>query len=1559
MNFIYSYIKLYYPMDQKLLAALNNLSEGLEAIAAALSSSGNDNKSATTEALQKGDFITEIKEINVGVKQLIQDSKQILKNQETIISLSKKKSSGDKKSDFEKAGGDPKKESELKKGVGTILLIAVAVLAIGMAFKLVGGINFLSVIGLSIAILIIAEAFKKVAALKLSLKEAAVTASALVLMSIAVTVSSWILKKITPIGFKQVLTMILIGVGFSLLSPAIGKIIGAFSGMSWGAVIKSAIGLVMVLPAIALGMTLASEQLNKLTPIGFKQVLTMILIGVGFSMLSPAIGKIIGAFKYMSWGQVIKSVAGLVLVLPAIALGITLSSWILKKITPISFTQALSAIFIAAMFTVVSYGINKLLTALGGNSIGTMLKAIVFLPLILPAIALGIVLSSYILKKTQPIGLAQAWGAIMVAFIFTVISFGLKNIIQAMGKVNMKSALMIPLVLPLIALAIVLSSKLLSMVKPITFMQFITAIAISLVFVVIGFAVKLIGKSLDGMKWSSVVKMPVLFTLVSLAIMLSSHILSKTKAPSISETIKMALFGIALGIIIAVMMIPFVIISKFKIGIADIVKGTIAIIAIATAIMISSHIIGMGQYGKYPSIAWSLGAGTAILIFGLAVLGLGAAIMLSAGLGLPAIALGAVAVVIVAASIAASSHIIAKGKYDKHPGIAWSLSVGGLMIAFGAAMLILGVMPKIVIKDGAHAIKEVAKSIVVTDKEVRKGKYDKYPSIGWSVTVSALMLGYAVGMAALGILPKIVVKDGIVALKEVAKSIVTTDKEVSKGKYDKYPGIGWSVTVSALMLGYAAGMAVLGILPKMIVRDGIWALKEVAKSIVTTDRVVRKGKYDRYPGIGWSVTVSALMLGYAAGMAVLGILPKMIVRDGIWALKEVAKSILTTDRMVSRGKYKTFPGSEWAITIGLLMTAWSAGVSILGLLPKFIIKDGTWAVKEVAKSIVSTGYIFTKNSGVFKNGPTKEWAEGVSLAIGAFGQVYSLVLQAGAINAIFGGKIKPGDFGIAIKTISSGIVEAAKFFGDPKLSAVWKPGPTKAWAEGIGLAIGAFSPVYGMLLENAPGFLSKGGGVGPEDFAKAVVAVSYGIIAAAEVFEKNASKFEEGKYPSVKWGQGVGAALKAFAPVFKSLHEDVGMFSDGDEVIGNMIKGIVGIALGIVAVGQEFEWANLKWDSTPTKAWSWNISKAIKSYTLLASGISSFIEDTDLNGPKRVVNSIISVGKAISKNKKYLSSILNPLFVPNLSIGIKGYTRLTNYVAGSFGVLMNDSGVKDLVVQMVITAKILDKNKKYLSYLMPTGFVSNLSHSLLGYAVMARKIEALMTIKTKEKSFGFDITNTKNVDLSHVNRLAMQMAITAKIVGGNAKYFNNKIDPNFMKSVSSNLFYYMAVANKLKSSQGGLGSFIKGAIMGDPMTNMANGMILLSKAYDKLASSITKMGSAMNNINDKKLSQMERMSRINTKTDSRGVFSSVGGAIGSAVGSAANAMRSAVNINPVNSKSTKSLTEKVKLGKYGDIYAQNDKIIDMLKELNNKIGPGSNIDTVMVDILCDKKTILF
>ena len=418
-----------------------------------------------------------------------------------------------------------------------------------------------------------------------------------------------------------------------------------------------------------------------------------------------------------------------------------------------------------------------------------------------------------------------------------------------------------------------------------------------------------------------------------------------------------------------------------------------------------------------------------------------------------------------------------------------------------------------------------------------------------------------------------------------------------------------------------------------------------------------------------------------------------------------------------------------------------------------------------------------------------------------------------------------------------------------------------------------------MLLKNAPGIFSKGGGVGPNEFAKAIVTVTKGIIAAAGEFAKNTAPFKEGMYPSVQWGQGVGAALNAFAPVFKALSQDTGWFTSGDDVINNMVNGVVKIAGAIVRVAQKFEWSKMKWDSTPTKAWSWNVSNAIKTYAKLAAEVGEDLFLSNLYLPMKVVNSMVTVGKIIDKNKKAFSSYLNPSFVPILATSVKGYVKLTEFVTSSPAMLLNDTGVKNI---------------------------------------------------------------------------AAQMSLTAAIVGKNAKYFNAKIDPNFMKSVASNLFYYMAVAKKLEAQRGGLGSMVKNALGGNPMTNMANGMILLAKAYDKLASSITKMGTAMNNINDKKLSQMERMSRIKTKTESKGFFGSLGETVGSVAGAVVGA---AAGVTMVSSGGggAGARKEKPRVGKYGDIHKQNDMIIDMLRELNEKLGPGSSIDTVMQKKLTEKK----
>ena len=1310
-------------MDQKLLLALNNLSEGLEAIADALKSKKGD-KSATTEALQGGNFITEIKEINVGVKQLLVDSKKILKNQETIISLSKK-SSGDKKSEFEKAGGDKKKESELKKGVGTILLIAVAVLAIGMAFKLVGGINFLSVIGLSIAILIIAKAFSAIAALNMNLKQAAIVSASLVFMAIGITVSSWILKKITPMSFTQVLTMILIGVGFSVLSPAIGKIIKAFGGMGWMSILKAAVGLVLVLPAIAMGITLSSWILRKVTPIGFSQAITAILIAAVFSVVSYGIKNMLSAFKGMGPATIAMAVIGLPLILPAVSAAIWLSSLVLSKVRPIGLGQAITSILIAAVFSVAAFGINKILTAFKGMSPLTMAMAIIALPLLLPAMATGIWLSSMALSKVQMM----------------------------------------------------------------TFGQFIVSLGISILFIVFAVALKMMAPIVGKLKIVDVILIPLLMTTLSLAVWASSHILKKTADIKYEMMLKILVFSIVFAIAVIVLATVAWVIGKYF-GVTNVLKGAVAILALAAVVMYSSQMINKGEYKKYPDWKWSLFAGLAIAAFGVIAWIL---MVKLPGASIVNYLKGGVAMLIIAATVMAASHILNVGKYKNYPKLGWTIGVGASLLAFGVAMGVLGLI----------------------------------------VSSGAGMLVLAAG--ALGVLA-------------VAGTIVAASHILSKGKY-------------------SAG---------------------------------------KYPSLGWSVSVGLALAAFGGGMVLLG---------------------------------------------GLIIASFGIGGLMLAA--------GAKAVLTVAETIVKSSHILAK--GNWKKGPTVEWASGVAIALGAFAPIYKMLLNNAPGLFSKGGGVGPNEFAKAIVTVTNGIIAAAGELASPKNKGVWKKGPTKEWATGVGIALSAFAPVYMMLLKNAPGIFSKGGGVGPAEFSKAVMTVTKGIIAAAGVFSENTAKFEEGKYPSVKWGQGVGAALQAFSPVFKALSEDTGWFTSGDEVINNMVNGIVRIAGAIVRVARKFEWSKMKWDSTPTKNWSWNVSQSIKSYAKMASDISQDMFLVDLYLPIKVINSMISIGKTIDKNKKAFSSYLNPAFVPILAKSVKGYVKMTEFVTSSPGMLLNENGVKSVAVQMATTAKIIERNKKYFAYSIPRNFIANLAPNLLGYAAMSRALEALMTVT--EKKFiplsalgGTDVhyTTTKAVDVSLVNRVAAQMSLTAAIVGKNAKYFNSKIDPNFMKSVASNLFYYMAVAKKLQSQQGGLGSMIKSALGGDPMTNMANGMMLLAKAYDKLASSITKMGSAMNNINDKKLSQMERMSKIKTKTESKGFFGSLGEAAGSVAGAVAGAGMAMV-ASAGGPGSGPGKKEKPKVGKYGDIHAQNDKIIDMLRELNEKLGPGSSIDTVMQKKMAEKK----
>ncbi|MGK3946635.1 hypothetical protein ABK046_50780, partial [Streptomyces caeruleatus] len=80
---------------------------------------------------------------------------------------------------------------------------------------------------------------------------------------------------------------------------------------------------------------------------------------------------------------------------------IVLSSFLLSGVRPVNYLQSVSAILIAGIFAVASYGFSKIIHGIKGISTSEILKASFVLPILFLGISTAIALSSNILRYTQ------------------------------------------------------------------------------------------------------------------------------------------------------------------------------------------------------------------------------------------------------------------------------------------------------------------------------------------------------------------------------------------------------------------------------------------------------------------------------------------------------------------------------------------------------------------------------------------------------------------------------------------------------------------------------------------------------------------------------------------------------------------------------------------------------------------------------------------------------------------------------------------------------------------------------------------------------------------------------------------------------------------------------------------------------------------------------------------------------------------------------------------------------------------------------------------------------
>ena len=964
-------------MDKQLLQALDNLSVALEKISETLNKK--DSKSSTGKAMESGNFGGQLKEISNGVKKLLADNQKILKNQNTIMNMSKNKNS-DKKVGAEDGSVDKKKESNIKKGVGTILLIAVAVLAIGMAFKLVGKVDFLSVIGLALAITLISIAFEKIAKLKISLKEAFTTSIVLIMIAGTIAISSWILSLVIPLSFSKAITAILIAGVFTILSYGMKNIITALKGVNIFSLMKT----VTYLPFIFLALTTA----------------------------------------------------------------IALSSYVLALVMPLSFSKAITAILIAAVFAVISYGLKNIMTAFKGINIVSVFSAAVFIPMIFLSLSTAIALSSYVLALVMPIGLGQAITAILIAAVFAVISYGLKNIMKSFEGISVDSIaeaiIAIPFIFIGLSFAIAASSWLLAMVVPITFSQALTSIAISIVFVVLSFAAALIFKAIGGISTSKLIAasiiMPILFIAMSFAIMVSSYLLAQTQEIPFMKLLSILGLAITVAIAAVVMGLAAIILNKLG-GISDYIKGGIAIVIIAATIMASSLILSYGTYEKYPEWEWALGVGLSLAVFGIAAVLLGTQALnpfFYAGLGVT---------LLVAGTIVAASAILALGSYDdgSYPSLSWALGVGGSIAAFGVAAVLLGFQvfnPFFYM--GLGVILVVAATIVATSLIFAEGKFDvgKFPSVEWMLGATGVILTMSLVAVAIAFLSPLIIL-GSIAIMLVALTIMLVDKVFSEGKFKLYPSDKWMMGATKTIVGMAMVAVLLSIYLPLIILGSI-SIMAVALTIMLIDKVFSEGKFKSYPSDKWmkgttksilEIAMISVSLAFFLPLIILGAFSVLI---SAWSIKQV-------DDIFRSGEFKTYPSKQWIDGVSETIIKWTGlmdSISFGSVAGGAIADFFGGGLTDVAQSIVSVDNII--KTGDFKTFPSREWIDGVGASLMSMSMIMSsdlevnedvlgvadiMVLMASKIKAniaVFNSSINPG----FMKSIASNVtsyVELAKY----------------------------------------------------------------------------------------------------------------------------------------------------------------------------------------------------------------------------------------------------------------------------------------------------------------------------------------------------------------------------------------------------------------------------------------------------------------------------------------------------------------------------------------------------
>lgn len=573
--------------------------------------------------------------------------------------------------------------------------------------------------------------------------------------------------------------------------------------------------------------------------------------------------------------------------------------------------------------SVLALSIALPLVAMAFNEVGQTIhspKESALIAFSMIAMSAGLLGSGLILKMMPNISLSQLMSATGVGIAMGLAMVPLAFAAKHIGN-NVKSLLLIGPVLPLIAWGITMASHELTKTDPISLTNILSAagvgIAIGLALIPLAFAGKIIGNNIKHL-YSLSVFMPVLAG----AIYLSALELSNMPEVDLMKTIKTSLGVTAALVIFGAGIWAF---DKLGINVATAVKGSIAMIAVAGAIMVTSKILALGDYSNPPSLEWALNAGVVLIGGGL--------IAAALGLGISLIIPGIAGMLLVAGGIMASSQVLALGNYKDYPSLEWAKGAGLALGGFGIAALALGAVIStgvgaIVLGLGVAGMIGLSAGIVEVSDIISKGNYTGGPSEAWAKGVAMALMAFATPIEKLGSdMFGDSLNDKIDGVKKLGIVLADVSNIISKGNYTTGPSAEWALGVGLSINSFATALNTLDVSADEL-KDKMISTMSIANIMAYFGTKMTGINFGNYPKAEWVNGISQFMSTFS---------DLDVVSDAEDASKQIA--MLANSYIKLAGSLNVLGQSMQGITSAPDLTGLYGGIVTLSLVDSGNLED--------------------------------------------------------------------------------------------------------------------------------------------------------------------------------------------------------------------------------------------------------------------------------------------------------------------------------------------------------------------------------------------------------------------------------------------------------------------------------------------------------------------------------------------------------------------------------------------------------------------------------------------